>query len=137
MDVKQEILNYPENIIAELKKQIEFHEQQIQGLRFHLKVFTENPPEQVLASKANSPLTRDLIRNFFKGYKAPIQTVEMISLLYSGKSEGETDKLVKTLSVILNQLEKEGEISIEKKKGIKGNFYTSKIKNHLQRSGKL
>ena len=72
---------------------------------------------------SNLPLTRDLIRAYLKGYSTPVQTVETIEMLYPN-AEGELrTKLIKTLSVIFNQMEKEGEIAIEKKKGVKGNLY--------------
>lgn len=127
MSIKQTISPKVQKIIDRLNEQIADHERAITDLKFNIKVWLENDaPQEVKLMLPNSPLTRDLIRNFLKGYRQPVQTIRVIDLLYKNKSEEERKKLIKTLSVIFNQMEKEGEIIIEKRSGVKGNFYTLK-----------
>jgi hypothetical protein len=127
MSIKQTISPKVQKIIDRLNEQIADHERAITDLKFNIKVWLENDaPQEVKLMLPNSPLTRDLIRNFLKGYRQPVQTIRVIDLLYNNKSEEERNKLIKTLSVIFNQMEKEGEIVIEKRSGVKGNFYTLK-----------
>lgn len=56
-----------------------------------------------------------------------MQTVQAIDLLYRGKDEPERKKLIKTLAVMFKQMEKAGEITSEKRKGVKGSFYKWKV----------
>lgn len=71
----------------------------------------------------NSKLTREAVRQFMRQAHRAVQTVEVVDILYKNISKEAKDKAVKTLSVIFNTLAKDGEIKVEKKEGIKGNFY--------------
>jgi hypothetical protein len=122
-DIKQ-VIEQLQGTIDLHKNQIVIHQQAISDLEFYIKMWLERPPpEPQRIMRINSPLTRDLIRNLIRSYGQPLQTVQIIDLLYKGQHHEERVKLIKTLSVILNQMEKEGEITIEKRKGVKGNFY--------------
>jgi hypothetical protein len=88
-----------------------------------------NPIPAIVASSSNKPqLTREFVREFMKYRKKwtfrPIQTKEIVNAFYKNATEEEKTKAIKILSVVLNNLEKSGEVSIERKKGIKGNFYS-------------
>ncbi len=124
--IKQEYSPYVLNAVKQIDEQISHYQQLIKTLQFHRKMWLEHNPDPVNLPLSYLPLTRDTIRNFFKMYSQPMQTVSIINMLYHNKTDEEKSKLVKTLSVILNQMEKEGEILIERKKGIKGNFYQLK-----------
>ncbi len=123
MSIKQNIPEHIQKVVSQIDEQIEYHQQIIRDLELGKQMWLTYKPYVVQTMPENSPLTRDLIRNFLKGYEASVQTVQVINLLYPDKTEEEKDKLVKTLSVIFNQMEKEGEITIKKKPGVKGNFY--------------
>jgi hypothetical protein len=109
--------------IADAKRMIEAQQQVIRNLEFGKEYLLKERPQLIRLYKKNSPLTRDLIRNFIAGYGQPIQTTKIISLLYDTTDEAEVKKLVRTLSVILSQMEKNNEITKEKRDGVKGNFY--------------
>jgi len=123
MSIKQNKRPDVDKYIADLKAQMAYHVDAIEKIALTIKMWQKHPPEPQRAMKTNSPLTRDLIRNLAKGYGQPLQTVQIVDLLYKGQTDEERSKLIKTLSVMLNQMEKEGEITIEKKPGVKGNFY--------------
>ena len=126
MDIKQTSRDSTEMLISQIDLQIASHEQIIRDLKYHREMLLESPVEEHLTIKQDSPLTRDLIRRFLKMYDAPVQTAQAIDLLYDKKTVEEKSKLIKTLSVIFNQMQKEGEIEIKKEKGVKGNFYALK-----------
>lgn len=105
-------------------EQITFHEQRIRYLRFNLKMMKEFPPQPVEWFKKGAPLTRDLVRRIMQKLTTPVRNVDLLGILYNKVEGEERRKLIKTLSVILNNLEKEGEIKAERTKGIKGNYYT-------------
>ena len=120
MDGKNTI---PENVLKSIDEQIAYHEQKIKDLKFTLKMLKDNPPPKAELIPINAPLTRDLIRLFMRSYKKEIKTVDVIKMLYPNAKDEAKSKLIKTLSVIFNILEKDGEINIEKEKGVKGNYY--------------
>ena len=119
---KQDNHNYFYSTISELNKQIEAHERIIEGLRIAKQLWTEKKEAELNIIPTNQPLTRELIRKVLKGANRPVQTVELIDLLYSGKTVTERYNLIKHLSVIFNQMK--DELMIEKKKGVKGSFYS-------------
>lgn len=123
MDKTKEISQPIQEILAQIDAQIATHERAIANLKLSRQMWIDEPPQPVGFVRKNSPLTRDLIRNVLKGYGQPVQTVQLIDILYSDITAEEKSKLVKTLSVIFNQMEKEGEVTIEKRPGVKGNFY--------------
>jgi len=120
MDGKNTI---PESVLKSIDEQIAYHEQKIKDLKFTLKMLKDNPPPKSELIPINAPLTRDLIRSFMRSYKKEIKTVDVIKMLYPNAKNEAKSKMIKTLSVIFNILEKEGEITIEKEKGVKGNYY--------------
>lgn len=109
--------------IAYLKNQIAFLESQIQSHQLSKEAYLKYQPASSFYTPINAPLTRDLVRNFLLGYGYPVQTVQLIDFLYRDITDEQKTKLVKTLSVIFNQMAVEGEIEVEKKKGVKGNYY--------------
>ena len=116
----------PENGIPAIEAMIADYEQRIANLRFTLKMLKENPPPPVYFLPGNpKSLTRDLIRQFMSQLNGrSIQTVQVVDIFYPNADEKTKTKAIKTLSVVFNNLEKDGEVTKEKKKGIKGNFYT-------------
>jgi len=126
MRIKQEIPKHIQDIVNQLNEQISHHEIAIETLRLQVKMWLKYQPAPQKLFPSNSPLTRELVRNYLSSYGQPMQTVQFIDLLYKNISEEERNKLIKTLSVIFNQMAKEGEIIIEKRKGVKGNFYSWK-----------
>lgn len=121
MDGKNTI---PASVEKSINDQIAFHKDQIKSLEFTLKMMKEFPPQPAVWMKTNSPLTRDLIRVFMENIKKPVRTVDAIDILYPTYTDEKRSHMIKKLSVVFNQMEKEGEIKIEKKKGVKGNYYT-------------
>ena len=128
--IKQIVEDYDNSIAREKaqieyhKAQINFHEAQIKSMELAQSAYVKYQPYQVQFTQIDAPLTRDLIRNFLKGHNNPIRTVDIIDLIYRGKSENEKSALVKTLSVMLNQMANNTqEIEIIKKAGTKGNYY--------------
>jgi len=123
----QAVVKQLDSQIAESQDIIKTHQKIIKNLEFVKDQWLKQRPLLIRLTKKNSPLTRDLIRNFLQGYRMPVQTVKIISLLYDYKDQDKIDKLVKTLSVILNQMVKSGEVIMERKPGVKGNFYSWRI----------
>ncbi|HVT83730.1 MAG TPA: hypothetical protein VHD35_00940, partial [Chitinophagaceae bacterium] len=115
-DIKQEYSPYVQNAIKQIDEHIAHYKEMIATLELHKKMWQEHKPEPRKLPLTDAPLTRETIRNFFSMYSQPTQTVPVINMLYPNKSENEKEKLIKTLSVIFNQMAKEGEIIIEKKK---------------------
>lgn len=115
--------NYHFYIEEGINKQIAYHERMIRELKITLKMFKDNPPPKIDVIQLNAPLTKDLIRTFMRNIKKQVRTIEVIEMLYPNVQDEQKSKLIKTLSVIFNILEKEGEVSIEKERGIKGNYY--------------
>lgn len=88
----------------------------------------ETPIPAALSSNEKPQFTRDWVRTYMQYRKRwvqePAQTKEIVENFYRNESEAEKDKAIKILSVVFNNLVKSGEVAVEKKEGIKGNFYT-------------
>jgi len=110
--IKEIIAGYDTHI-AELKRQIKEAE-------FAKEMYLRYKPYM---GQRNPSLTRDFVRAFFKDRPYPIQTVHLIDTLYQNITPKEKARLVRKLSVIFSQMGKEGEITIVKRKGVKGNYY--------------
>ena len=125
--MKDNTLNI-EQIEASINKQIAFHEQNIKSLKLSLKLFKENysnmHPAEVFMT--NAPLSKELVIRFIKAIKKPVRTIDIIDIMYPKIDSEKRTKKIRVLSVMLNQLEKRGEVTIENKKGVKGNYYTIK-----------
>jgi|GEM_PF-6299573 hypothetical protein len=117
-----DVLNKPQSIEDNLLAQIAYHKQMIKDLEFNLELIKKQP-KQTAILPINAPLTRDLVRAFLANINGQVQTVFLIDSIYKEQTEEMRSKLIKTLSVIFNQMEKDGEIAKERKKGVKGNFY--------------
>ncbi|HUM52462.1 MAG TPA: hypothetical protein PK431_11630 [Chitinophagales bacterium] len=128
MGIKQDIPAHIRIIVRQIDEQIDRYQDFIKRLEAQKQMYLTQMPDTPRMFPENIPLTRSLIRNFIEGYRHPVQTVETIELLYPKANEDEKNKLVKTLSVIFNQMAAEGEVIIEKRKGVKGNFYKSSKK---------
>ena len=116
--------NEIKELISLIDKEIETHEKALAQLRKMRGIWSKYQPPKVQVIDSNKPLTRDLVRLFLKGYKQPIQTTEIIQILYSSRNDEDRYNLTKHLSVMLNQMAKSGELIAESKAGVKGNFYT-------------
>jgi len=114
----------PASVVKGIDDEIAYHRQRIADLEFTRKMLIEMPPPPVTFFQRNPPmLTRDLIRRFMSEIKKPIRTVEVVDFFFPTATEKVKDKAIKTLSVIFNNLEKEGSISKERREGVKGNYY--------------
>jgi len=60
---------------------------------------------------------------FLQQIRKPVRTAEVIELTYRDADEQIKAKAIKTLSVVFNTLAKDGEITVKKQKGVKGNYY--------------
>ncbi len=121
---KNKIKPHIQNVINQIDQQINFHTRQIELLEISKELWIQEQPPVVTTLKDDVPLTRALVRTFLESYGEEVQTVKIIDLLYGDKkTQEEKNKLVKNLSVILNQMEKGGEINVIRKPKVKGNFY--------------
>jgi|SRR6266700_401842 len=114
----------PEHILKSLEDQIAYYEERVAALKLTLKLMREQPPQPAYFFNENAKITKELVRKFMQQVKKPMQTVEVVNILYPRAEQDVKDKAVKTLSVVFNTLEKDGQIKSEKQEGIKGNFYT-------------
>ncbi|MES2331936.1 MAG: hypothetical protein V4539_20180 [Bacteroidota bacterium] len=114
---------FPEKIIAELDKQITQHETILANLRAARASWIDfkEPLPQVIPD--NPTLTRELVLELITGFGEPMQTAQIIELLYGNKSDEERYYLTRHLAVMLNQMVKAGKLKTEKKSGVKGNFF--------------
>lgn len=112
-----------DNTISAMKAQIAYHEAMIQQLNTTLEMMVNNPPAEFYFFNENAKLTKDIIRAYLRQAGRPVQTVEVIDALYPRAAQEVKDKAVKTLSVIFNTLLKDQQITVERKEGVKGNFY--------------
>ncbi len=116
---------YIQDAIAELDRQIEAHERLLEHLRGLRQMWIDHEPQQALIIERNPPkLTRDLIRNMLKTFSAPVQTVQLINIIYSELSDTDRWNHTKHLSVIFQQMK--SELEITRKPGVKGCFYALK-----------
>jgi len=87
----------------------------------------EHPPPTTLTGQDKPQFTREWVRQYMayrkKWDREPAQTKEIVDRFYRNETEEEKEKAIKILSVVFNNLVKSGEVSVEKKEGIKGNFY--------------
>ena len=113
----------PETVENSIMEQIAFHKQKIADWEFTLKMLKENPPPVVSFIAMDETISRNKIRTFMRNINKPVRTVDIIDLLYPKTTEERKRNLIKVASVILNILEKNGEVSIEKREGVKGNYY--------------
>ncbi|HVX51160.1 MAG TPA: hypothetical protein VHB48_13425 [Chitinophagaceae bacterium] len=110
--------------LQELQNEMEMHRSAIRYLHQMYETFLLNPPEP---KNITAPvLTKDLVRITMQRMDKPLQTVEIIDMFFYDLGKERRAKMIKTLSVMLNQMERDGEITSEKKAGVKGNFYSWK-----------
>lgn len=115
----------PENAIKGIDEQIAYYRQKIEDLEGTKRILTIAPPGSDLFFYFSNPrLTKDFIRGFMKMVKMPVKTAQIIAVLYPNAVEEERRRAIKTLSVIFNNLERDGEVKSIKQTGIKGNYYT-------------
>ena len=112
----------PEFVVKQIDEQIAQYEHLI-GLLKEKRVFFEKA-DPILLFETAPKLTKEFIRDFMRFQVNPVQTVQVIEILFPQEPQEVKDKYVKTLSVIFNTLFQDGQVKIEKKKGVKGNFYT-------------
>lgn len=113
-----------EKTIEAIDAQIAYYQSRIDNLKATREMLVSDPPPDYYLFDENSKLTKDLVRAYLRQSRKPVQTVEVIDALYPRAEQEVKDKAVKTLSVIFNTLEKDRQITVEKRTGVKGNFYT-------------
>ena len=114
----------PPGIIEQIDAQIAHYKGLIENLELTRKRLLEQPPSKVHFIAHNPKVSKDFVRTFLRQIRKPVRTVDIVEMSFSGLSDEERTKTIKTLSVVLNTLEKDGKIKVEKKPGVKGNFYT-------------
>ena len=110
-------------VIEQIDAQIADYKRLIENLEFTKKMMLEQPPPKVLFFERNPKISKDFVRTFLRQIKKPVRTVDIVEMCFDKISDEERTKTIKTLSVVLNTLEKDGQIRVEKKKGVKGNYY--------------
>lgn len=116
---------YVTEAICELDKQIIAHERILLELRTARQIWVTHNPQPIQVIYRNpDKLTRALIVKVLKSCNNPVQTVQIIDLLFSELSANDRREKVQHLSVIFNQMKKD--LEIIKKAGVKGNFYRLK-----------
>lgn len=110
--------------IAECEKIIKVYTEVRDKFLMAKKMMIESPPPQVHFFQREPKITRDFARKFLQQINKPVKTAEIIEMTYGNATEDVKSKAIKTLSVVLNILASEGEIKMEKQKGVKGNYYT-------------
>lgn len=117
-------IKLPESVEKSIMEQIAFHKQKIADWEFTLKMLKEAPPPVVNFTRIDDTISRDKIRNFMSQINKPVRTVDVVELMYPHVAGEKKSKFIKVVSVIFNVLEGLGEVKVEKKLGVKGNFYT-------------
>ncbi|PWU00827.1 MAG: hypothetical protein C5B52_08235 [Bacteroidetes bacterium] len=114
-----------EEIIANLNSRIEEHKKIIEVLE-NARDIILNPRKPIhgVPIEQNPKLTKEFARTWLKKWNRPVQTKQMINAFFLAADEETKTKAIKTLSVIFNTLVKDGQVKMEKQKGVKGNFYT-------------
>ncbi len=125
MNDKLNINQHNRAVIAELDSLIEIHERILKDLNLSKQIWLNFAPPELTIVNSSLPLSRELVRKVVKSAAQPIQTVQIIDILYPDKNVEEKYYLTRHLAVILSQMAKKGELISEKRKGEKGNFYTT------------
>lgn len=113
----------PPGVIEGIDAQIAHYKGMIEKLEFAKKSMIEQPPPKVHFMEVNPKLSKDFVRRFMSQIKKPVRTVEVIDMCFPNADEDTKSKHIKTLSVVFNTLKKDGQIKVEKQKGVKGNYY--------------
>lgn len=121
--IPPEVLKNLDETIASLRKTAALCTQKADDLEFTRKKMLDAPPPKVYFFEREPRITKKFARMFLQQIKKPVQTAEIIELTYRDAPADVKTKAIKTLSVILNTLANDGEITVTKKKGVKGNFY--------------
>ncbi len=122
--IKQPIKPHIQKIVDKLDEQIVVQKQILEHLEKSRQMWLEQQPEEVQFFKLGEPLTREYVRNFLKGYRQPVQTTQVIDILYPNDDVEQRYNHIKHLSVMFNQMKDKGEVIVEKREGVKGNFYS-------------
>lgn len=113
-------------------EKVKFHLKEIARLKKAKEILSSENTEINVAPKVGLISTgvpneikigKEFVRNILKSANKPIQNAEIVSTYFPALVGDEREAVVRSLSVIFNTLEKDGEITKEKKEGIKGNFY--------------
>ena len=123
IELEEKAIDRIRDKIAEYEKAIELLEKELEMRQRSLTQWEQFQQSIPILMEPNQPLTRDYIREYLKASVRPKLNNEIIDDLYNGKSSQERALLIKQLSVMLNKMEKKGEITIIKKEGTKGNYY--------------
>lgn len=123
MDDKLNINQHNHAVIAELDSLIEIHERILKDLNLSRQIWLNFTPPELTIVNSSLPLSRELVRKVVKAAAQPLQTVQIIDILYPDKNVEEKYYLTRHLAVILSQMAKRNELIAEKRQGLKGNFY--------------
>jgi hypothetical protein len=129
--MNSENANVPQSVIDDMKAKIASFRQSAAMLNkaaddteFALQKMLDDPPPKVYFFEANPKISRKFARMFLQQIKKPVRTAEIIEMTYRDADEKTKAKAIKTLSVVLNVLAQEGEITVANISGVKGNYYT-------------
>lgn len=115
-----------DNKIREISRALNTAFNSLDALLKYKEKYEEKMRQSRMPAIQLKSVTQDVLRTYFLKLHGPKKTIEIVNDFFPAASKSERTKLIKTVSVILNVLEKNGEIRKEKKKGVKGNYYYSK-----------
>ena len=121
--IPAEVLKNMDDTIAEFRRMAAFYTEKANDMEFTKKKMLEAPPPKVYFFEVEPKISKRFARMFLQQIKKPVRTAEVIELTYRDADEQVKAKAIKTLSVVFNTLAKDGEITVKKQKGVKGNFY--------------
>ncbi len=121
--IPPEVLKNMDDTIAAFRKAAALYTQKADEMEFTKKKMLESPPPKVYFFEVEPKISKRFARMFLQQIRKPVRTAEVIEMTYRDADEQVKSKAIKTLSVVFNTLAKDGEITVTKQKGVKGNFY--------------
>jgi hypothetical protein len=121
--IPQAILDQMRLDIANFRKIAALYNQKADEMEATIKKMEEAPNPKVHVIAYRPKISKSFARMFLQQIKKPVRTAEVIELTYRDADEQIKAKAIKTLSVVFNTLAKDGEITVKKQKGVKGNYY--------------
>ena len=121
--IPAEVLKNMDDTIAAFRKAAALYTQKADEMEFTKKKMLAAPPPKVYFFEVEPKISKKFARMFLQQIRKPVRTAEVIELTYRDADEQIKAKAIKTLSVVFNTLAKDGEITVKKQKGVKGNYY--------------
>ena len=121
--IPPQVIKQMDDQIAQFRKIAEMYIQKANDIEFAKKKMLEAPPPKVYFFEVEPKISKKFARMFLQQIRKPVRTAEVIELTYRDADEQIKAKAIKTLSVVFNTLAKDGEITVKKQKGVKGNYY--------------